>query len=130
MKGHQALDRVGTKVVTAGKGKVRELHVGEAADSLAKASTPEPFSTSTTSNWVARSGGLPPYVQHVAHDLIDKRGMDESAAIGMAVGIIKRWARGGGKVDATTRAAAEKALGEWESKKAASKAKSAAKAAA
>lgn len=30
--------------------------------SLAKASTPEPFSASRTSNWVARVGGLPPYI--------------------------------------------------------------------
>jgi hypothetical protein len=92
--------------------------VQEAADSMVKASTPEPFSRSKTSNWVARGGGLPAYIQHVAHDLVEKRGKTESEAIGMAVGIIKRWARGGGNVDANTRAAAAKALAEWEALKA------------
>lgn len=88
-----------------------------AADSLVKASTPEPFSTSRTSNWVARKGGLPPYVQHVAHALVEG-GHPESEAIGMAIGIIKRWASGGGKVDSNTRAAAAKALAHWERMKA------------
>lgn len=78
----------------------------------------EPFSTSKTSNWVAKAGGLPHYIQHIAHDLMEKRGMDESRAIAMAVGIVKRWARGGGKVKPDTRAAAAKAVAEWEAKKA------------
>ena len=98
----------------------------EAKDSLVKASTPKPFSTSKTSNWVARGGGLPSYIQHVAHALV-KRGKSESAAIGMAIGIVRRWARGGGKVDSNTRAAAAKAIAEWEALKARNKAKSAAK---
>lgn len=88
---------------------------------MAKASTPEPFSTSKTSNWVAKVGGLPPYIQHVAHDLMDE-GHSESKAIGMAVGIIKNWAHGhdgkGGTVHPDTQAAAAKALAEWEEKKA------------
>lgn len=42
--------------------KLLPLRLSEAADSLAKASTPEPFSRSRTSNWVARGGGLPPYI--------------------------------------------------------------------
>lgn len=95
----------------------------EAKDSLIKASTPEPFSASRTSNWVARGGGLPPYVQHIAHDLVEKRGMNESRAIQMAIGIVKRWARGGGNVDATTRAAAAKAVAEWEALKGKSRVK-------
>lgn len=94
-----------------------------AAGSMAKATTPEPFSTSKTSNWVARAGGLPPYIQHVAHDLVEKRGMPESRAIAMAIGIIKNWAHGhpsGGEkgLQATTIAAAKLALSEWEAKKA------------
>lgn len=88
---------------------------------MAKAMTPEPFSTSKTSNWVARVGGLPPYIQHVAHDLVEK-GHSESHAIEMAVGIIKNWAHGhngkGGKVHGDTQAAAQLALKQWEEKKA------------
>jgi predicted ABC-type ATPase len=95
----------------------------EAKDSLIKASTPQPFSTSKTSNWVARSGGLPDYIQHVAHGILRSGGGDESSAIAKAIGIVKRWAAGGGKVDANTQAAARKAVAEWEAKKAANKAK-------
>lgn len=51
--------------------------------------------------------------------------MSESKAIEMAIGICKRWARGGGNVDANTRAAAAKALAEWEKLKAGAHAKSA-----
>jgi hypothetical protein len=91
----------------------------EAADSLAKASTPQPWSTSKTSNWVARSGGLPDYIQHVSHGI--KRsspGISVSEAIQKAIGVVKRWAAGGGGVDKNTQAAAAKAVAEWEAKKA------------
>lgn len=89
-----------------------------AADSLAKASTPEPVGPGELWHKKDKSIHLPYYIQHVANALI-KNGHDESQAIQMAVGIIKRWASGspsGGehKIDATTRAAARKALGEWE----------------
>lgn len=97
-----------------------------AKGSLAKASTPEPFSTSKTSNWVARGGGLPDYIQHVAHALV-RSGKTESEAIAMAIGIIKNWAHGKGNVDAETRAAATKALGEWTALKAKNAAKKAVK---
>jgi hypothetical protein len=90
-----------------------ERFLSEAADK-----TPEPFSTSKTSNWVARAGGLPNYVQHVAHDLMEKRGMSESRAIATAINVMKRWCRGGGDVKPDTRAAACKALAQWESMKA------------
>lgn len=83
----------------------------EAADSLAKASTPEPFSTSKTSNWVARRGGLPAYVQHIAHDLMEKRKLTESRAIQLAIGIVKHPPKNWG---AEARAAAAKAAAEWE----------------
>lgn len=96
-------------------------YMREAADSLAKASTPEPFSTSKTSNWIARLGGLPNYIQHVAHGLV-RSGKTESEAIQMAIGIVRRWARGGGNVDSGTKAAAAKAVGEWEALKAKQKA--------
>lgn len=99
------------------------LRVSEAADSLVKASTPEPFSTSKTSNWVARKGGLPPYVQHIAHDIegTGKPPKTESEAIRLAIGIVenppKAW-------DATAKAAAAKAAAEWRAKRGATGAKS------
>jgi predicted ABC-type ATPase len=99
----------------------------EAADSLVKASTPQPFSTSKTSNWVARAGGLPDYIQHVAHGILRSGASDESSAIQKAIGVVKRWAAGGGKVDANTQAAAAKAVAEWEAKKAGNAAKGAVK---
>lgn len=89
----------------------------EAADSLVKASTPQPFSTSKTSNWVARAGGLPDYIQHVAHGILRSGAGSESEAIQKAIGIVKRWASGGKNVDATTRAAAAKAVAQWEAMK-------------
>lgn len=58
---------------------------------------------------------------------MEKRGKTESEAIQMAIGIVKRWARGGGNVDANTRAAAAKAVAQWEALKAKAHAKSAAK---
>lgn len=80
--------------------------------------TAEPFSASHTSNWVARGGGLPHYIQHIAHDLVDQRGMDESRAIATAIAICKRWAAGGKNVSADTRAKAAAAIAEWEKLKA------------
>lgn len=99
--------------------------IAEAADSMLKATTPQPFSTSKTSNWVARGGGLPDYIQHVAHGLV-RSGHSTSEAIGMAIGIVRRWARGGGKIDKNTQAAATLAIGEWEKLKSANAAKKAA----
>jgi hypothetical protein len=81
--------------------------------------TPHPFSTSKTSNWVARVGGLPDYIQNVAHGIL-KTGKTVSQAIQIAIGTVKRWAAGGGKVSAEVKAAAAKAIAEWEAKKAAS----------
>lgn len=95
------------------------LRVVEAADSMAKASTPEPFSTSRTSNWVARRGGLPDYVQHIAHDLLESgRAKDESSAIRLAIGIVQNPPKNWG---ADARAAAAKASAEWEKMKGANK---------
>jgi hypothetical protein len=56
-----------------------------------------------------------------------RTGHDESQAIQMAVGVVKRWAAGEGNVTAKTRAKAAAAVAEWEAKKAASHAKTAAK---
>lgn len=80
----------------------------------------EPFSASKTSNWVARAGGLPTYIQHVAHAMVEK-GKPESKAIQMAVGIVKNWAEGKGGVHAAIKAAAAKAIAQWEAMKGKSK---------
>ena len=68
-------------------------------------------------NWVENAGGLPKYIRMVAHALI-RSGKDKSRAISMAIGIVKNWAEGKGKVSPKVRAAAAKAIAEWEAKKA------------
>lgn len=85
-----------------------------------------PFSRSRTDNWVARSGGLPNYVRIVAHGLM-KKGKTESEAIHLAIGILKNWASGKGHVSAKVRAAAAKAIAQWEAMRAATHLRHAAK---
>jgi hypothetical protein len=102
-----------------------QLALGESAQTAAYSTTPSPFSTSTTSNWIARVGGLPAYIQNVAKGIM-KSGKTESQAIQMAIGVMRNWASGRGKVSPEVRAAAAKALAEFEAKRAASKAKTAA----
>lgn len=94
------------------------LLVKLAADSLAKASTHEKVGHTEQGLWHHKGWQLPAYIQHIANDLMEKRGMDESRAVHMAVGLVQKWARGGGKVDQGTQAAAKKALAEWETLKA------------
>jgi hypothetical protein len=60
---------------------------------------------------------LPAYIQNIAHALI-RSGHSESQAIQLAIGVCKRWARGGGKVTPEVRAAAQAAIAEWERDKA------------
>jgi hypothetical protein len=66
---------------------------------------------------------LPAYIQNVAHAL-QRSGSakTESQAIGMAVGIVKRWATGTGakgkRVHPDVQAAAARAVAEWEAAKA------------
>jgi hypothetical protein len=103
--------------------------LSESAQTAAYSTTPSPFSTSKTSNWIARVGGLPAYIQNVAKGIM-KSGHSESQAIQMAIGVMRNWASGRGKVSPEVRAAAAKALAEFEAKRAASHAKTAAKAAA
>lgn len=94
-----------------------EAQLEESEKTAGYSVTPSPFSTSKTSNWVARVGGLPAYIQNVAKGIM-KSGKSESQAIQMAIGVVKRWAKGLGKVSAEVRAAAAKAVAEWEAKKA------------
>lgn len=67
--------------------------------------------------WKHKGLQLPAYIQNVARGVL-KTGKTMSQAIQIAIGTIKRWARGGGKVSPEVRAAAAKALAEWEKLKA------------
>lgn len=60
---------------------------------------------------------LPGYVRELARAFM-RNGLSKSAAISRAVGVIKRWARGGGDVKPGTRAKAARALAQWEAAKA------------
>jgi phage head maturation protease len=71
--------------------------------------------------WHHKSLQLPAYIQHIANDLITQRGIPESQAVQMAVGICQRWARGGGDVTAETQAKAAAAISEWNALKAKAK---------
>jgi hypothetical protein len=90
--------------------------------------TKETFKATTVPEPFGKPGGpglfrikhehLPIYVQHVAHDLMEERGVvDESKAIRMALGIVENWSQGhdgkGNKVSAVVQAAAIKAMAEW-----------------
>lgn len=72
-------------------------------------------------NWVEEQGGLPKYIEDIALALIRDHGMDPSRAIAVAISRCKMWAKGGGDVEADTRAKAAKAMAEWEAKKARAK---------
>lgn len=73
--------------------------------------------SSPKKNWVENAGGLPKYIRMVAHALI-RSGKPKDKAISMAIGIVRNWAEGKGKVSPKVRAAAAKAIAEWEAKKA------------
>lgn len=68
-------------------------------------------------NWVTRAHGLPLYIRAIARAQL-RAGVSESDAIALAVGIVRRWARGAGDVTEPTRARARAALAEWDAKKA------------
>jgi hypothetical protein len=77
----------------------------------------DPSPTGTGANWVTKNGGLPLYIRAVAH--AQKRaGMSETQAVVLAIGVIRRWAKGEGNVTPATRARAAKALAEWDALKA------------
>jgi peptidoglycan hydrolase-like protein with peptidoglycan-binding domain len=68
-----------------------------------------PLSTSKTDNWVARAGGLPPYVRGIARGIAKKHGGDvTSADIAMAWEYVKKLAAT--SKDAKVRAAASAAV--------------------
>jgi hypothetical protein len=76
-------------------------------------------------NWLEEDavGGLPDYICRIARAINrDDPSKSISSVIAIAVGRVKTWARGGGSVNADTKAKAAKALAEWETKKKAAKA--------
>lgn len=68
-------------------------------------------------NWVERRGGLPDYIERIAKQLIARRGLPRPQAIQLAIGIVKRWARGGGNVKPDIRAQAAQAVAQWNAMK-------------
>lgn len=94
-------------------GAVDRLSIKLAADSMAKATIHEKVGHTEQGLWHHKGWQLPAYIQHVANDLIEK-GHPESEAVHMAVGIVKNWAEGKGHTDPGTKAAATKAIAEWE----------------
>lgn len=94
-------------------GKAQEVERVPHGSLLEAGTKPEPFSKSKTSNWVAKAGGLPTFIQHVAHDILESKGSIKttSAAIAAAISQAKKWAAGGNK-----QAAA--AIAQWEKMKA------------
>lgn len=90
----------------------------------------ESLDRSPKKNWVEKSGQLPGYIQHIAKDIHEQKGVPLSTAIPTAIAAVKRWAAGGGNVNADTRAKAAQAVAEWEALKAKAHMKSGAQAAA
>lgn len=88
----------------------------------------EPLNRSPKKNWVEMVGQLPAYIQHIAKDMHEQKGMPLSVAIPTAIAAVKRWAAGGGDVNADTRAKAQAAVAEWEALKAKAAARRAANA--
>lgn len=84
----------------------------------------ESLDRSPKKNWVERAGQLPAYIQHIAKDIHEERGLPLDQAIPIAISRVKVWATGKG-VSKETQAKAAKALAEWEALKAKSHAKKA-----
>ncbi|MBO2461695.1 HK97 family phage prohead protease [Actinomadura violacea] len=87
----------------------------------------EPLDSSPKKNWVELAGQLPAYIQHIAKDLHEEKGMPLGQAIPTAIAAVKKWAAGGGGVTPETRAKAAAAVAEWEKLKATSHARTAAR---
>jgi hypothetical protein len=110
-------------------GPWRKVHSRQLAndDGAVELSALTPVYSSTPSP-LGRPGGpglwfkgwkLPDYIENVARGIMQGGTADESQAIATAIAACKRWAAGGGKVTPEVRAAAGKAIAEWEALKAA-----------
>lgn len=91
-------------------------------DLIELSSSSASLDASPRKNWVENAGGLPPYVRKLARGIM-KSGKSKEQAIAIAISRIKKWAAGGGDVDADTRAKSAKAVAQWEKAKAKNKAK-------
>lgn len=76
-----------------------------------------PLSKSKSSNWVAKKGGLPPYVRGVARGIANGKPVT-SREIKIAIARMKVWSVGGGHVTPAVQAAAARAVAQWEAMKA------------
>lgn len=77
-------------------------------------------------NWITRTapgntGELPAYIQNVRNGIM-KHGKSESEATQLAIGVVRNWASGKGNVSPEVRAAAAKAVAQFEALRAKSKA--------
>jgi hypothetical protein len=105
-------------------------YAGDETDPLFDESIIDKYDTSSlatapgkSDNWLEAQGDdLDPFINAIANALI-RDGKPKSQAIAIAIGTVKRWARGGGNVNADTRAKAVKALAAWEKSKAKAKAR-------
>lgn len=84
----------------------------------------ESLNRSPKKNWVENAGQLPAYIQHIAKDIHEEKGVPLSIAIPTAIAAVKRWAAGVGNVSPETRAKAAAAVAEWEALKVKAHAKS------
>lgn len=114
-----------TLLISSGK-------VAESAQTAALSVTHAPIGKGG-SNFITRSkpgntGQLPAYIQNVRNAIM-RGGKDESTATAIAIGRVRDWAEGKGNVGPEVKAAAAKAIAEWDALRAGSKAKTAAKSA-
>jgi hypothetical protein len=125
--------KLGAPTVYHPWGPAQEAALAESKQTAALSVTHAPIGKGGT-NWVTKTkpgntGQLPAYIQNIRNAMM-RDGKSESEATGMAVGAVKRWASGRGGVSDEVKAAAAKAVAEWEKLKGESHAEGAAKKAA
>lgn len=78
-----------------------------------------PLGSAPKDNWVEKNGGLPPYIRGVARGIAKSRGhvKPDSRDIATAIARMKVWAAGGGDVTPPVKAAAARAVAQWEALK-------------
>lgn len=72
--------------------------------------------------WRHKGWQLPDYITNIAKGVMESGQLDKSRAISIAVGKVRDWAEGKGKVSPEVRAASVKAIAEWDALRARSKA--------
>ena len=110
---------VGPKTTAALRAKTAAKHAPAAKTHATRALAHEPLGKPGGPGLFHHKGmQLPAFVQHIARDLMESRGMPESVAIATAISQCKKWAAGGKDVKPDTRAKAAAAIAEWERLKA------------